>query len=396
MSRFLLCSFALVLLYPTAIDLYLVGLPQIASDLNASESQLHIAFSIYLAGMATTMLFAGKIADSVGRKPVAVVGAMIFVLASFLGGMAEQPNAFLIDRFCQGIGAGSCYVVAFAILRDTLDDERRAKVLSMLNGITCIIPVIAPVIGHLIMLKFPWPSLFTTMAGMGILVSVLAIFVLKESLPSQQGEEQTTPESHQETFFERFFISRLIITALGVTTILTFVNASPIVVMSMLGFDRGGYSSIMAGTATISMLISFSAPLALGIFKQRTLMITSQVLLACAAIVLSAAHFHDGQSLYYVFGLGLICAGFACGFGVAMSQALSPFSQQAGVASSLLGIAQVCSSAFYIWFMGFIGVSALNMLVFILVLGSVISLALILLIPKPVHDTYYEEIPSAT
>lgn len=47
MSRFLLCSFALVLLYPTAIDLYLVGLPQIASDLNASESQLHIAFSIY-------------------------------------------------------------------------------------------------------------------------------------------------------------------------------------------------------------------------------------------------------------------------------------------------------------------------------------------------------------
>lgn len=266
----------------------------------------------------------------------------------------------------------------------------------MLNGITCIIPVIAPVIGHLIMLKFPWPSLFTTMAGMGILVSVLAIFVLKESLPSQQGEEQTTPESHQETFFERFFISRLIITALGVTTILTFVNASPIVVMSMLGFDRGGYSSIMAGTATISMLISFSAPLALGIFKQRTLMMTSQVLLACAAIVLCAAHFHDGQSHYYVFGLGLICAGFACGFGVAMSQALSPFSQQAGVASSLLGIAQVCSSAFYIWFMGFIGVSALNMLVFILVLGSVISLALILLIPKPVHDTHYEEIPSAT
>ncbi|MCV5802904.1 multidrug transporter subunit MdtL, partial [Escherichia coli] len=90
------------------------------------------------------------------------------------------------------------------------------------------------------------------------------------------------PEIHQETFFERFFISRLIITALGVTTILTFVNASPIVVMSMLGFDRGGYSSIMAGTATISMLISFSAPLALGIFKQRTLMITSQVLLSCA------------------------------------------------------------------------------------------------------------------
>jgi DHA1 family multidrug resistance protein-like MFS transporter len=80
---------------------------------------------------------------------------------------AETSNQFLFIRFMQGIGAGSCYVVAFAILRDTLDDRRRAKVLSMINGIRCIIPVIAPVIGHVIMLKFPWQSLFNTMADMG-------------------------------------------------------------------------------------------------------------------------------------------------------------------------------------------------------------------------------------
>ncbi|MDI5822447.1 hypothetical protein MJI95_28655, partial [Salmonella enterica subsp. enterica serovar Kentucky] len=42
----ILCSFALVLLYPAGIDMYLVGLPRIAADLNASEAQLHIAFSV--------------------------------------------------------------------------------------------------------------------------------------------------------------------------------------------------------------------------------------------------------------------------------------------------------------------------------------------------------------
>ena len=72
MSRFLICSFALVLLYPAGIDMYLVGLPRIAADLNASEAQLHIAFSVYLAGMAAAMLFAGKVADRSGRKPVAI------------------------------------------------------------------------------------------------------------------------------------------------------------------------------------------------------------------------------------------------------------------------------------------------------------------------------------
>lgn len=142
MSRFLICSFALVLLYPAGIDMYLVGLPRIAADLNASEAQLHIAFSVYLAGMAAAMLFAGKVADRSGRKPVAIPGAALFIIASVFCSLAETSTLFLAGRFLQGLGAGCCYVVAFAILRDTLDDRRRAKVLSLLNGITCIIPVL--------------------------------------------------------------------------------------------------------------------------------------------------------------------------------------------------------------------------------------------------------------
>ncbi|MFL7049371.1 MFS transporter, partial [Vibrio cyclitrophicus] len=106
MYRFLFCSFTLVLLYPTAIDLYLVGLPQIAADLNASEAQLHAAFSIYLAGMATTMLFAGKFADSVGRKPVAIFGAIVFATSSMFGGVVTSAEPFLLVRFFQGVGAG--------------------------------------------------------------------------------------------------------------------------------------------------------------------------------------------------------------------------------------------------------------------------------------------------
>lgn len=42
MARFLICSFALVLLYPSGIDMYLVGLPRIAQDLGASEA--HAAY----------------------------------------------------------------------------------------------------------------------------------------------------------------------------------------------------------------------------------------------------------------------------------------------------------------------------------------------------------------
>lgn len=101
MTRFLLCSFATVLLYPSGIDMYLVGLPRITQDTGASEAQLHIAFSVYLAGMASAMLFAGRIADRSGRKPVAIVGAAIFVIASLLCARAHTSSHFLIGRFIQ-------------------------------------------------------------------------------------------------------------------------------------------------------------------------------------------------------------------------------------------------------------------------------------------------------
>ncbi|MBF4448680.1 MFS transporter, partial [Vibrio anguillarum] len=205
------------------MDLYLVALPQIANDLSASESQLHIAFSVYLAGMASTMVFVGRAADRFGRKPVAMCGAVIFSLASTLAGSAETSDSFLVMRFFQGVGAACCYVVAFAILRDTLDDQMRAKVLSMLNGITCSIPVLAPVIGNLIMIKFPWTVLFTAMALMGVAIGLIACFVLKETLPKNERHCITANDGSNESLFNRFFISRVVYTSLGVTAILSYV-----------------------------------------------------------------------------------------------------------------------------------------------------------------------------
>ncbi|ENM5727388.1 MFS transporter [Vibrio mimicus] len=395
-SRYLMCSFAFVLLYPTAIDLYLVALPQIANDLSASESQLHIAFSIYLAGLASTMVFVGRAADCFGRKPVAMCGAVIFTLASMLAGLAETSDSFLIMRFFQGVGAACCYVVAFAILRDTLDEQKRAKVLSMLNGITCSIPVLAPVIGNLIMIKFPWPVLFTAMAMMGIAIGLIACFVLKETLPKTEHTLLDVSEDSNESLYNRFFISRVIYTSLGVTAILSYVNTSPMIVMDSLGFTRGEYSTAMAVLAMVGMTTSFSMPFALSYFKQNTLMFAAQMTSLLSAIVILAAHLNGDSSTLYMVGFAMISMGFSMGFGVAMSQALRQFSRKAGLASSMLGIAQVSWSALYIWLMATLGVSAVMMLMIALVASSVIGLSLILLFPHQNVSEPHEEISCPT
>lgn len=107
MLKYVIFSFWIVLMYPLGVDLHLTGIPQIASDLNAPESALHTAFSVYLAGMAAMMLIAGWCADHIGRRPVALAGAVIFCLASVAAGSAVTTGFFLGARFAQGPVPGS-------------------------------------------------------------------------------------------------------------------------------------------------------------------------------------------------------------------------------------------------------------------------------------------------
>jgi DHA1 family multidrug resistance protein-like MFS transporter len=93
-----------------------------------------------------------------------------------------------------------------------------------------------------------------------------------------------------------------------------------------------------------------------------------------------------------MLGFALISMSFSLGFGVAMSQALSLFSRKAGLASSMLGIAQVSWSALYIWLMALLGVSPVMMLLIALVASSVIGLSLILLFPHQNVSEAHEEI----
>ncbi len=291
---------------------------------------------------------------------------------------------------------GLRYVVAFAILRDTLDDQKRAKVLSMLNGITCSIPVLAPVIGNLIMIKFPWPVLFTAMTMMGVAIGLIACFVLKETLPKAKCTVLVVSEGSNESLCNRFFISRVIYTSLGVTAILSYVNTSPMIIMDLLGFTRSEYSTAMALLAIVGMTTSFSVPFALSYFKQTTLMFAAQISSLLSAIVILAAHLNSDSSTLYMVGFILVSMSFSIGFGVAMSQALSQFSRKAGLASSMLGIGQVSWSAFYIWFMATLGVSAVMMLMIALVASGVIGLSIILLFPNHNVSELHEEISCPT
>lgn len=379
MIKYVLFSFWIVLIYPLGVDLHLTGIPLIAADLQASESQLHIAFSIYLAGMASTMLIAGWCSDHIGRKPVVLVGAFMFASASIMAGSATTVNVFLSARFLQGIGAGFCYVVTFAILRDVLSARIRTKVLSMMNGITCIAPVLAPVIGFGILLFYHWSVMFYFMAAYAIVSILFCLIGIKETKPSinKQAPSTTTAPLADERFLNLFFLTRLVISCFGIAVILTYVNVSPIILMGNLGFTTGQFSTSMTLLAMLSMATSFSMPKLISTFKSQTLLYTalSLFLLNAVLLLIYLLAVKYTPLLFIVFGLCGV--GFSMLFGIIMSQALSPYARKAGIASSILAISQLSFASLYIWVMGWVGIASVQMLFIILLAAAIIGMVLL-------------------
>lgn len=379
MGIFLLCTFLMIILYPVGIDLYLVAVPQIADALQASEAQIHTAFSIYLFGMAATVLLGGIIADRHGRRWVVLGGALIFVLASLVAANAAGIRQFYLGRFWQGVGAGALYIMTFTVLRDVLSQARLAMALSMINGVICVIPVLAPVLGYLILSHFDWRGIFVAMALVAAVSGLVNLLLLRETRPARQQSGATRPMALLGS--PRFMLHSLL-TSASVTAILVYVSVSPLILMQGLGFTTEQYSLVMMVMAGVSMSASFLTPLLLlrWLGKQRVLALSHLAYLLAACLLFGSWQL-GGDIPLLLPGFALVCIGFSCGFGVAMGEALAECQHHAAFASALLCIMQISLSGFYIWLLGQLGVAPSVMLISALLLTLLSYLAVKGLLP---------------
>ncbi|MEG0006415.1 MAG: MdtL family multidrug efflux MFS transporter [Aeromonas sp.] len=382
MPLFLLCSFLMIILYPVGIDLYLVAIPRIAGDLQASEAQIHSAFSLYLFGMATTVLLGGIIADRHGRRPVVLAGAFIFTVASLVAADASQISQFYLGRLGQGAGAGALYIMAFTVLRDVLSQERLAMALSMINGVICVIPVLAPVIGYVILSRFSWQGIFMTMAGISACCGLVNLLLLKETRPAT-----SRPGLSFALLRSRPFMLLSLQTSASVTAILVYVSVSPLILMQELGFSAEQYALSMMAMAAVSMSASFLTPLLLRRLGKHRVLAAAHLAYLLAVLALLCGWQGGGDRVLLMLGFALVCIGFSCGFGVAMGAALDGCQHNVAFASALLCIMQISLSGLFIWLAGWLGVRPVVMLICALLLTLLSYLAARRLLPCPTART---------
>src|SRR6195952_3084022 len=81
-----------------------VALPDIASDLRTSFTELQWVVDIYALALAALVLGAGSLADLYGRRKLYLIGLVLFALASLACGLAPNAGFLIVARGIQGIG----------------------------------------------------------------------------------------------------------------------------------------------------------------------------------------------------------------------------------------------------------------------------------------------------
>ncbi|MBU2951775.1 multidrug effflux MFS transporter [Tamlana agarivorans] len=170
-----------------SIDALLPALPEIGRHLNvidASDNQLLITM-IFL-GIGFGQLIFGPLSDSFGRKPIVFIGFSVFIIASIICVTTESFEVMIVGRILQGIGLSSPRSLSLSMIRDSFEGDFMAKIVSIVVMFFILVPVIAPTIGHLLMVYFSWKSIFYFNLIFGVIVMFWFWLRQPETLPIEK------------------------------------------------------------------------------------------------------------------------------------------------------------------------------------------------------------------
>ncbi|WP_174849733.1 multidrug effflux MFS transporter [Yersinia artesiana] len=350
MQKFLFLLLSLILLGPLGIDLYLPTIPAIAKGLNSSESLIQSTIALFILVLGVGQLIAGPLVDKYGRKPIAIIGIILYMLGAAMAALAVSPFMFVSSRLLQGVAVCCTAVVAFSGVRDRLNGNEAARAFGFLNGTLNIVPALAPLLGGLLAEAFGWRAPFWFLALYGLLVLILIIVFLPETRPADTQPVKSLPiKNYLRILRDDRFLTFALVNAGAMGMALTYVSLAPNVLMVGAGLSPLQFSLVFGANGFWIMAVSFFANRIIQKVGRPACLMTGSVLMAvgCFSLLYGLRLAPEVQHhwLVYMLPVACACAGLAFMMGPATSYALEPYANEAGVASALVGFVQMAGGA---------------------------------------------------
>ena len=170
---------------PSAVDMYLASLPEMARDFGTGYPQVQLTLTVFLLAMGAGQLLFGPLVDALGRRRPLLAGLLVFTLASFAAAAADSLQALLMARLVQGLASALTLVVIMSMVRDVADGTRAAQIFALLMTIEGLAPILAPAVGGLVDAAYGWRAIMLVLAGLGLLTLANSLLSLGETLPER-------------------------------------------------------------------------------------------------------------------------------------------------------------------------------------------------------------------
>ena len=229
---------------PFSIDAVFPAFPLIGARFAVEDAALQQLISVYLVTYAAMSLFHGAISDAIGRKPVMVAGMVVYALASIGAAVSTSYALLLACRALQGMCAGAGLVVGRAVIRDSLEGAAAQRLMSRVMMIFGVAPVIAPMVGALLLPLGGWHGIFWVLSVFTALLSLALLWLLEETHPpSQRTAFAPRPllASYASYCRDRPFWPLLISGAVNFAGLFLYIASAPRIVRELLQLSAQGF-----------------------------------------------------------------------------------------------------------------------------------------------------------
>lgn len=326
---------------PLVTDLYLPGLPELATDLGTNAAGAQATLSVCLVGLALGQLVAGPLSDRVGRVAPLRWGVGLLAVTSFLCALAPTTELLLVLRLVQGLVGSTALVISRAVVRDVYDGVRAAKVYSELVLVMGLAPVLGPVIGGQLLRVTSWRGTFVFLGVISTVLLVAVLRRLEETRPAGLRVSTVHPARELgQLLTDRRFLGWLAMSALLGTILFSYITMSPFALQHGFGLSPAAYSLVF-GLNAIGLVVGsqVNSRLVVRVGPARMLGRALGLVLVASALA-AAAVLVDAPLPAVLVPLWFVLVGLGGTMGNATALALVPHRERAGSAAALVGTAQ--------------------------------------------------------
>ncbi|MGW0581223.1 MFS transporter [Streptomyces sp. NPDC002920] len=159
-----------------------IALPDIQRALDFSTTSLSWVVNAYTLTFGGLLLLGGRAGDILGRRRVFIFGVLLFVLASLLGGLAQNEAQLLSARALQGVGGAIASPTSLALISTTFrEGPERNRAFGVFAAVSAGGGAIGLLAGGILVEYLNWRWVLFVNVPIGLLIALATPRFIKES-----------------------------------------------------------------------------------------------------------------------------------------------------------------------------------------------------------------------